>query len=198
MGKIFKKRTAFVAIMAAVYCFVLLQAASTAQGDQSDKSASQPEAVKSFEKRVKEYVKLREQIEEKMPKLSKEAKPEEIEAHKKSFQEAVRTARTSSKPGHVFTPDVVNHIRTTIKREFKGADLKQLRETALEGETKGVPLRVNYPYPETKELVEMPPTLLLALPALPKQVRYRLVSRHLLLVDRENGLIVDYMLNALP
>lgn len=198
MRQIFKKRTAFVAFMAAVYCFTLLQIASTAQGDQSDKSASQPEAVKSFEKRVKEYVKLREQIEEKMPKLSKEAKPEEIEAHKKSFQEAVRAARTGSKPGQVFTPDVVNHIQTTIKREFKGTDLKQLRETALEGETKGVPLRVNYPYPETKELVEMPPTLLLALPTLPKQVRYRFVGKHLLLVDRENGLIVDYMLNALP
>ena len=98
MRQIFKKRTAFVAFMAAVYCFTLLQIASTAQGDQSDKSASQPEAVKSFEKRVKEYVKLREQIEEKMPKLSKEAKPEEIEAHKKSFQEAVRAARTTPKP----------------------------------------------------------------------------------------------------
>jgi hypothetical protein len=198
MKHIFKKRTALVAFMAAVYCFTLLQLASTAEGGQSDKSASQPEAVKSFEKRVKEYVKLREQIEEKMPKLSKEAKPEEIEAHKKSFQEAVRTARTSAKPGHAFTPDVVNHIRTTIKREFKGTDLKQLRETALEGETKGVPLRVNYPYPETKELVEMPPTLLLALPTLPKQMRYRFVGKHLLLVDRENGLIVDYMLDALP
>jgi hypothetical protein len=44
----------------------------------------------------------------------------------------------------------------------------------------------------------MPPTLLLKLPQLPKQVRYRFVNRHMLLVDRENGLIVDYMLNALP
>jgi len=198
MRRIFKKCTAFVAFTAAVCCFTLLHLASTAEGGQSDKPASQPETVKSFEKRVKEYVKLREQIEEKMPKLSKEAKPEEIEAHKKSFQEAVRASRTSSKPGHVFTPDVVDHIRTIIKREFKGTDLKQLREKVLEGETKGVPIRVNYPYPETKELVEMPPTLLLALPALPKQVRYRFVGKHLLLVDRENGLIVDYMLDALP
>ncbi|HET9530736.1 MAG TPA: hypothetical protein VFQ92_10310 [Blastocatellia bacterium] len=175
-----------------------METASIAQEKQSDKSVSQPEAVKAFEKRVKEYVKLREQIEEGMPKLSKEAKPEEIEAHKKSFQEAVRKARAGSSPGQVFNPDVVDHIRTTIKREFKGTALKQLRETVLEAETKGVTVRVNYPYPETKELVEMPPTLLLALPTLPKQVKYRFVGRHLLLVDRENGLIVDYMLDALP
>lgn len=73
-----------------------------------------------------------------------------------------------------------------------------MRETVLEADTKGVPLRVNYTYPETKELVEMPPTLLMKLPLLPKQVRYRFVNRHLLLVDRENSLIIDYMLDALP
>ena len=193
-----RKRTAFVALVAVVCWLSFLETASIAQGKQTDKSDSQPEMVKAFEKRVKDYVKLREQIEERMPKLSKEAKPEEIEAHKESFQDAVRAARTGSWPGQIFTPDVADHIRATIKREFKGTDLKQLRETVLEAETKGVPVRVNYPYPETKELVEMPPTLLLALPTLPKQVKYRFVGRHLLLVDRENGLIVDYMLDALP
>ena len=44
----------------------------------------------------------------------------------------------------------------------------------------------------------MPPYLLPKLPQLPKQVKYRFVGRNLLLVDRENGLIVDYMTNALP
>src|SRR5690349_12378963 len=38
-------------------------------------------AFDAFEARVKEYVALRESIDNKMPKLSKEAKPEEIEAH---------------------------------------------------------------------------------------------------------------------
>jgi hypothetical protein len=44
----------------------------------------------------------------------------------------------------------------------------------------------------------MSPTLLLALPQLPKQVRYRFVGTNLLIVDRENHLIVDYMTNPLP
>jgi hypothetical protein len=167
------------------------------ESQSAEKGKSQP-VVKAFEDRVKEYVKLREGLEEKMPKLSKEAKPEEIEAHKKSFQETVRSARASAKPGDIFTPDIVNYIRATIRREFKGKDLKELRETIHEAETKGVPVRVNHPYPETKELVEMPPTLLLILPQLPKQVRYRYVGRHMLLVDRENGLIIDYMLDAVP
>jgi hypothetical protein len=59
-------------------------------------------------------------------------------------------------------------------------------------------LRVNYPYPEVNEQLEMPPNLLLRLPQLPKQIRYRFVGRNMLLVDRENGLILDYMTEAIP
>lgn len=181
---------------------VLLTADVTLAGQKQDARAIGPNerhlVVKAFEERAKEYVKKREGIEEKMPKLSKDAKPEEIETHKKSFQEAVRAARTGAKPGSIFTPDIATHIRTVIKQHFRDRELMDLRKAIIEAETKGVPVRVNYPYPESGELVEMPPTLLLVLPQLPKQLRYRFVGSHMLLVDRENGLIVDYMLNALP
>ena len=142
---------------------------------------------------------MREALEEKMPKLSKEATPEEIETHKKQFQERVRAARAGAKRGDVFTPEATTLIRKMIKDEFKGRERVELRDTVLrESDTKAVPLRVNYPYPESQELLEMPPTLLLRLPQLPKQLRFRFVGHSLLLVDRENALIVDYMTNALP
>ena len=111
----------------------------------------------------------------------------------------MRAARTGAKQGDVFTRDAATLIRAIIKDEFKGKERVELRDTVLrEADTKSVPLRVNYPYPESQELLEMPATLLLRLPQLPKQVRYRFVGRNLLLVDRENGLIVDYMTNAIP
>lgn len=162
-------------------------------------SPADKQIAKAFEKRAKDYSKMREALEEKMPKLSKEAKPEEIQAHKTQFQERVRNARLTAKPGDVFTPDAMKLIRKMIKDEFKGRERVEFRDTVLrEAENKAVPLRVNYPYPESQELMEMPPTLLLRLPQLPKQLRYRFVRNNLLLVDRENGLIVDYMTNALP
>jgi hypothetical protein len=155
--------------------------------------------AESFEKRVKDYVKLREDIEAKMPKLSKEAKAEEIETHKKQLQESVRTARAGAKHGDIFTPEAATLVRSIIKEEFKGKDRVELRKTVLvEAEVKSVPLRVNYPYPEVKEQLEMPPTLLLKLPQLPKQIRYRFVGHNMLLVDRENGLIIDFMTDAIP
>jgi hypothetical protein len=181
-------------ILSVVVLTGLLSVTAIAQHSTPNKKLAE-----AFEKRVKNYVKLREGIEEKMPKLSTEAKPEEIEVHKKRFQDSVRAARSDAKPGDVFTPDAVAMIRAIIKEEFKGRDRVELRKTVLvESEVKTLPLRVNYPYPEVKEQLEMPPTLLLKLPPLPKQIRYRFVGRNMLLVDRENGLIIDFMTNAVP
>jgi hypothetical protein len=155
-------------------------------------------AFAAFEARVKEYVALRERVEAKLPKLSKDSTPEQIEAHKTAFQEGVRAARASAKQGDLFVPALASHFREVIKSELKPSTKQEVRQTVLEAEVKAVPLRVNYPYPDSEELIEMPPTLLLRLPQLPQQVRYRYVGRNLLLVDRENGLIIDFMTDALP
>lgn len=154
--------------------------------------------VTTFEERVREYADMREAIEERTGELPDAASAWEIEAHKLRFQEAVRSRRAGARQGDIFTPEAMEFIRSLIADEFKGVDRAELYRAVSEAETKGVPLRVNYPYPESQELMEMPATLLLRLPQLPKQVKYRLVGRNLLLVDRENGLIIDYMTNALP
>jgi hypothetical protein len=169
-----------------------------AQEKDSLHSGSLEQTLKAFDERVKEYVKLREGVEEKSPELSKDAKAEEIETYKTTFERGLREARLGSKRGDVFTEEVAKHIRAVIRSRFKGTDLQQLREIILEAETKGIPVRVNYPYPSNKELAQIPATLLMVLPPLPKEVRYRFVGRHLLLVDTGNGIIVDYMSGALP
>lgn len=208
MSNKINKRTVFAVGASVVSCLIFATISSTARpalahqktGAQASVSTGDDNArvVAAFEERAREYAKLREGIEARMPKLAKESTPEQIQAHKTAFESKVRAARARAKPGQILTPDIADYIRATIKNEFKGSDRLELRETVLEADTKGVPLRINYTYPETKELVEMPPTLLLKLPQLPKQLRYRFVGRNMLLVDRENGLIVDYMLDALP
>src|SRR5687767_1574138 len=122
----------------------------------------------------------------------------QIAAYQKSFMESLRAMRTGTKQGYIFDQETAEYFRTTIKTDVQPRDKPEIRQTILEADTKGVPLRVNYPYPETKELTQIPPTLLLKLPQLPKEVKYRYVGRHLLLVDTDNNLIIDYMLDALP
>lgn len=190
-----RKLYALAAGLTALCCLSLAPRGASAQGGGT---AGEARTVAAFEERAKEYSELRESLEDKLPKLSKEATPEQIEAHKTSFQEMVRQARAGAKHGDVFGEAIAGVIRAMIKREYTGQQLQELRTAVMEAETEGVPLRVNYPYPESKELLEMPPTLLLKLPQLPKQLRYRFVGTNLLLVDRENGLIVDYITSALP
>ena len=198
-----RKPNALVALMALACSLTFtptsFDAFAQARGERVALSASEQQLVAAFEKRVREYADMRERLEERLPKLSKEARPEEIEKHKAAFQELVRSARVGARQGDVFTPEAVAFIRAAIRDEYKGMERAELREEVLvEAENKAVPARVNYPYPETQELLEMPPTLLLRLPQLPKQVRYRFVRNNLFLVDRENGLIVDFMTDVLP
>ncbi len=165
---------------------------------QTNQQASEKQVFSAFENRVKKYVKLREALESKMIKLSKDATPEQIDAYKVTLQNKVKAARAGAKRGEFFATDIASLIRVIIKDEFKGRDRVELRQTVFEAETQGVKVLVNQPYPAGKELLEMPPTLLLRLPQLPKQVKYRFVGPNLLLVDRENGLILDYMVRAVP
>lgn len=56
---------------------------------------------------------------------------------------------------------------------------------------------MNAPYPENQPRPTVPANLLLTLPTLPEPLEYRIVGQHLLLLDTEADLIVDYVLNAI-
>jgi len=191
----------FIALALSLMLFPIPQLVTHGQVQQKTKSQLAPvdqQAVTRFEGRVKNYVKLRNRVKSKLPSLSKDSTPEQLETYRKSFVAALRAARAGARPNDIFNHEGADYIRRTLKAEFKGRDRAEIREIVFEAENKTVPMRVNYPYPETLELTEMPATLLLQLPQLPKEVRYRFVGRNMLLVDRDNNLIIDYMVNALP
>ena len=169
------------------------------KAEQPENSPAEKEIIKAFDERVKQYMKVRSDVKDKAPKLAKESTPEQIQAAENAFVEALRAARASARPGDLFTKDIAQYIRTTLKTEFTRTDKKEVKEVVLEKDTNiRVPLKVNYPYPDPKEFVEMPATLLLKLPPLPKELKYRYVGHTLLLLDNDSSLIIDYMGNALP
>ncbi len=159
---------------------------------------AEKQLIESFNRHVKDYLKQRERAKATIPPLAKNANPEQIDAHQKAFVKALQAMRAGTKAGYIFNPESASYLRAIIKTEFAPHEKAEIRRPALEADNKGVPLKVNYPYPDSKEFTEMPPTLLLKLPQLPKELKYRYVGRQLLLVDTDNNLIVDYMLDALP
>ncbi|MEK6279657.1 MAG: hypothetical protein AABN95_04820 [Acidobacteriota bacterium] len=180
--------------------FTLSAGASNIQNKVTETKLSpqDKQIVNAFNRHLKDYLKQRDRVKKKLQPLSKDATPEQIDAYQKSFVEGLRGMRAGTKQGYIFKPEFTQYVRTLIQTEFRPRDKAEIKQTILEADTKGVPLKVNFPYPESKELAQIPPTLLLKLPQLPKEVKYRFVGRHMLLVDSDNSLIVDYTLNALP
>lgn len=151
-----------------------------------------------FRNEVAAYVSKHRKIKSKLPILPVEATGEQIAAHKASLLAAVKASRAKLKQGYLFTPKVAVLFRSIIRKTYSKTELAELRKTVIEAETAGVPIKVNAEYPEAKEKLEMPPRLLLALPQLPDELRYRFVNRYMMVVDKESGLILDFMANAIP
>lgn len=165
---------------------------------QTQLSTDDKKVVGDFEKRLKRYVKTRESLRARQPKLPVDATPEQIQTFETTLQKSVQAVRVNTRPGDIFSQQISRLIKPMIGKEFTMWEKTELRQTVLEADTKGVPLKVNIPYPDSKELVEMPPDLLLSLPQLPKELRYRFIGRSLAILDRDNALILDFMRDALP
>ncbi len=184
-----QKCSLFLAIM--IFCSIGLSA-------QTPLTEAEKRIFVDVEKRAEKYIDQREKFNGQLPQLSTDSTPEQIIAHKLSLRKLMQSARLSVKQGNVFTPAASRLIKRTIKAEFKGYERTELRQRVLDADTKGVALKINFVYPESKELVEMSPALLLSLPQLPEQLRYRFVGRSLVILDRDISLIIDFMQDALP
>jgi hypothetical protein len=176
---------------------IALTGLSASLAAQPSLSKDEKKTVADFQKRTQRYVDRREYFRGTLPKLSKDATPEQIEAHKDSLQKLVQADRVNTRQGDIFNQQIGLLIKAMIRREMTGWEKSELRKTVLEADTK-IRLKVNTPYPESKELVEMPPPLLLSLPLLPKDLRYRFIGRSLAILDRDSALVIDYLPGALP
>jgi hypothetical protein len=189
----------------ALLLLALLPAGSAFAEDLTPRKKDTPE-TKEFQSRVDNYLKLRKGAVASVPKLKDKAEPEEIEAHRKAELQAIRNARTNAKQGDLFTPEMEQSIKQVIRSEIKGPAGRAVQQTSKGGNPvrdREVPetpvtLKVNAAYPEKAPLSTVPPTLLLRLPTLPKELDFRFVGHNLILRDVGAGMIVDYILNAMP
>jgi len=178
-------------------CLCLAATASAAEQNE-------PDPAKEFTKRVGEYVKLHNAQEKDLPPLKGKSDPVEITQHKKALAAAIQHARASGKQGDLFLPIVQPHFRKVIQSEMKGAAGKPARKAAkdgnphVEGPPGKVVVQVNAYYPDDAPVSTVPPSLLLRLPQLPKEVEYRFVGRHLILRDVAANLIVDFIPDVVP
>ena len=204
------RRTALVGSLAAAAC----STASKESVVPPQTVEMDAETLRKFQHEVEEYVELRQSVLKKIPPGDARSTPAEIEAHQKALTQAIMAYRKGAKRGDIFKPEVEAAIRRTLHREFAGPMGNALMKEIKQGNPKvegnptpqdpskevkpPVSIAVNGLYPESVPFSSVPPSLLLKLPLLPEQVRYRFVGRALILRDTEANVILDFIPDVVP
>lgn len=154
-----------------------------------------PDALSDFSQRLERYVELRARYEEPLPPLRPSRGEWTTVLARRYLASAIRTARSTARPGDVFTPAIEAMFRQRIDGGLTAADRMLLtRDDDAEG---GHPVvLVNEPLPG-EWLTEAPPALAHQLPALPAGLEYRFVHTDLVLWDTHAEIVVDVLADAL-
>jgi hypothetical protein len=160
--------------------------------------------AKEFKERIDKYLAIQKKAVGSVPSQSKEvADPALIVKHEKQVADAIRALRPNAMPGEIFTPWLRGVIAKAVKEQVQGARGKDAKDSILdEGNPKGkeatvpVNIKVNGGYPQDAPLSTVPPSVLLALPPLPKEIEYRFVGRNLILRDTKANIVVDILTDA--
>jgi hypothetical protein len=162
--------------------------------------ASAPASMISseFEARMKEYVALQKKLEAELPKLPKDASPQQIEEHQVALEAKIRAARPNPKPGEFFTPPLQELVRKVLKLVLAGEDGKRIRSSIMDENPGMTKIALNERYPAKVPLSTMPPQVLEEMPKLEPDLEYRFIGRRLILLDTRADLILDYTEEVIP
>ena len=159
------------------------------------------EALATMNVRLRQYLALRTKIERSLPKLPKEASPQQIDKNQRAMERLVREARATAKPGDIFTPQASPVIKRLLASVFGGPDGKRLKASILD-ESQAAPsaakLTVNARYPDTVPLTTVPPQVLQTLPKLSEDLEYRFIRDSLILLDGRAHVIADFIEDVVP
>ena len=155
-----------------------------------------PEIATEFQKRVNAYASFSLKLAATLPKLPKEATPQQIDQDQRAFEKLVVQERRDAKPGDLFIPEMQTYVRTLLADVFEGP-LGAAERKAVHDEPHPVRPVINKRYPDDVPLSTMPPRLLANLPKLPDQLEYRFVHNDLILMDVHAHIILDFIADAM-
>src|SRR5437899_3106029 len=169
---------------------LLLSASSVAQ--KPDETA----AIKDFQARISRYLALQKQ--QAVPNQSTSS-PDKLAQQEQQRAEKVRQARSAARQGDIFAPEIAAYFKRQITATMRGPDGAKIRASLRHAEPlPNIHLQVNAKYPSDLPLQSTPPTLLMNLPRLPRELQYRVVGSTLVLYDVLSGLVVDLIPAAVP
>ena len=186
-----RRRTVVITSLCAL---VLAPTVAVAQTKPAERVNPNAAVSSDFEKRVAEYMKLRQSAQSGLTTPKNTQSPTQLTEYQHELGDRIRSARPQAQQGDLFTPEVADLFRHLVSQSLNGPRGMQIRKSYQRAEPiRGVHLAVNQAYPDGLALQSMPPSLLLNLPKLPKELEYRFVDHELILRDIAANLIVDFI-----
>ncbi len=181
-------------VMMGLAAFVVASGFAIAQTKPQQRVNPDAAVSADFEKRVAGYMKLRQSAQAGLTTPKNTQSPTELTEYQHQLADRIRSARPQAQQGDIFTPEIVNLFRHLVSQSINGPQGARIRKSYERAEPiRGVHLTVNQAYPDRLPLQSMPPSLLLNLPKLPKELEYRFVDHELILRDIAANLIVDFI-----
>jgi hypothetical protein len=157
----------------------------------------QAAATAEFQKRIKDYLKIHNEAETKVPNLRSTDDPKEVNSREVALGKMIASMRAGAQPGDIFAKEYQPYFIKIVQDDFKTRSAADRKALVVEL-PKNVKVDINTVYPTTLPLETFPPVLLRKLPDLPPELEYRIVGRNLILRDVKANLIVDILRNVVP
>jgi hypothetical protein len=166
---------------------------------QNADAAVETTALAQFEAAIGRYMMLRQRLlEEKIPGPAANSTAAQLNQASDALAAAIQRARKGATVGALFVGPVgtvlKRRIDDVVRRDNLGPALSNIDDEDAKPVTPAVHLR----FPAASQMATMPPSLLAALPPLPKALEYRIVGQYLVLRDVDAALILDYIPAIVP
>ena len=153
--------------------------------------------LREFDRRLQTYLDFRRMLAETLKPLAPTADAAELASRQAALAAALQAARSTAKPGDLIPAPVAALIQRIVVEDFARRTAADERATFSEVPNAPRPV-INKSYPVNAALPTVPPLLLSRLPRLPDNLQYRFYGRHVVLLDGDLQIIVDYIPNVLP
>lgn len=161
-------------------------------------SPAEVAALKQFDEAVAKYMALRRSIRSEVAGPVKNSTSSQVTNASDALAGAIERARQGAQVGSIFNAQaaaiIKRRITDTVRTQKLIPVLADIDDEGKTGPTPKIHLRV----PVSAQMATMPPSLLEVLPALPKELEYRILGRYLVLRDVDASLILDYIPAAVP
>jgi hypothetical protein len=155
------------------------------------------ELAADFGRRTARYMQLHDKIQKQGTRQKQGRDIGENLVSQQALALRLRFARHDARPGDLFTPSIAVALRRALDPEVRGLAALRVRQSIREDAPATFVLVVNGSFPEGAPRSTMPGNVLRVLPTLPHGLEYRIVDTHLVLIDLDADIVVDYMLDIM-